>query len=292
MNADGQVSTTLGSPSRYIPGYLALTSPKSTQSIELNWPQNVSPRPTRPLPSNSTAHDESENHPPPTTKIASTSTNVTTVPHSPFTVTNGTDALPLVEHINRAEIHRRQKRVELESSEALKGDIEWVRSGGVLRDTDGRRDFVRTNRIRDQLDEQDRERKALTAWMEYEDRWRGGLVIRRNNSSDPELEGCRDRGIGFTDVAWPVAKRPESPDGLTVGAVREFVLAPLRRKDVTSSKRKDRVRQLLLRYHPDKTGFLLSRVAEEERDLVLEGIHNVFMSLKLLQGDPEIQNPK
>ena len=117
-------------------------------------------------------------------------------------------------------------------------------------------------------------------------------MIRRNNSSDPELEGCWDRGIGFTDVAWPVARRPESPDWLTVGAVREFVLAPLRRKDVAPSKRKDRIRQLLLRYHPDKTGFLLSRVAEEERDLVLEGIHNVFMSLKLLQGDPEIQNPK
>jgi hypothetical protein len=69
--------------------------------------------------------------------------------------------LPLVELANRAEIHQRQQRVEAETSEALKGDIEWVRSGG---------DFVRTKRIRDELDKQERERKALAAWMEYEDR--------------------------------------------------------------------------------------------------------------------------
>ena len=89
-----------------------------------------------------------------------------------------------------------------------------------------------------------------------------------------------------------MGERVESPDGLTAGAVREFVLAPLRGKDTTPSKRRDRIRQLLLRYHPDKTAFLLSRVAEEEKDRVREGINNVFMSLKSLQGGPEIQNSK
>ena len=149
---------------------------------------------------------------------------------------------------------------------------------------------MRTKRIRDQLDEQERERKALAAWAEYEDRWRTSLLIGRNNSSSAPED--QDQGIRFRDVAWPVAKRVESPDGLAVGAVREFVLAPLRGKDTTPLKRKDRIRQLLLRYHPDKTAFLLSRVAEEEKDRVCEGINNVFMSLKSLQGDPEIQNSK
>ena len=291
MNAYGQVSATLDSPPRYIPGYFGLPSPKSTQPIELNWSQNGSPRSVRPLPP--TVH--SENHPPRTTNTAPTPADLTTTSHSLFTVNSSDDdhnanlTLPLVEHANRAEIHRRQQRAELETSEALKGDIEWVRSGGVLRDTNGRRDFVRTERIRDQLDEQERERKALAAWGEYEDRWRASLVIGRKNSSDL---GDRDRGIGFMDVAWPVAKRPESPDGLTVGAVRDFVFASLRGKDITPSKKKDRIRQLLLRYHPDKTAFLLSRVAEEERDRVHEGINNVFMSLKSLQGDPETQSSK
>ena len=295
MNAYGQVSTSLDSPPRYIPGYFALPSSRPTQPIELNWLRNGGPRLTRPLSSTSTAH--SENHPLCTTGITPTSAKPVTASHSPFAANCGNDddgdsantTLPLVEHANRTEIHRRQKRVELETSEALKGDIEWVRSGGVLRDTNGRRDFVRTKRIRDQLDEQERERKALAAWMDYEDRWRASLLMGRKNSSDLQ---DRDRGIGFADVAWPVAKRPESPDGLTMGAVREFVLALLRGKDVTPLKRKDRIRQLLLRYHPDKTAFLLSRVAEEEADRVREGINNVFMSLKSLQGDPEIQNPK
>ena len=273
MNA----STTLDSPPRYTPGYFALPS-------ELKWQQT--PRPVRPLPSISAA--QSENHPPPT--------NLSTTLHFfPFTIDNDNEkanpTLPLVEHVNRAEIHRRQKRVELETSEALKGDIEWVRSGGVLRDSNGRRDFARTKRIRDQLDEQELERKALAAWTEYEDRWRASLLVGHSRNRISDLED-QDQGIGFCDVAWPVAKRPESPAGLTVGAVREFVLAPLRGKDITPSKRKDRIRQLILRYHPDKTAFLLSRVAEEEKDRVREGINNVFMSLKSLQGDPEIQDSK
>ena len=238
---------------------------------------------------------------------------ITTASYSPSNFDNDNDSddkesdanpalLPLVEHANRAEIHRRQKRVESETSEALKGDIEWVRSGGILRDTNGRRDFARTKLIRDQLEEQERERKALTAWTEYEDRWRASLVIghsgdgrrrgKNSSSSSSDLEGHREQGIGFGDVAWPVAKSPENPDGLTVGAIREFVFTPLRGKNITPSKRKDRIRQLLLRYHPDKTAFLLSRVAEEEKDRVREGINNVFMSLKSLQGDPETQDAK
>jgi len=287
MNACTQ-STTLDSPPRYIPGYFALSSPKSTRPIGLHWPQYESLRTVRPLPSASTA--DCENHPLGTARITSTPTNFTATSRPPFTDNNNNDAsstLPLVEHANRAEIHRRQKRVELETSEALKGDLEWVRSGGVLRDSNGRRDFVRTKRIRDQLDEQERERRALAAWAEYEDRWRASLLIGRKSSSD--ALGDQDHGIRFGDVAWPVGKRVDSPDGLTAGAVREFVLAPLRGKD---SKRKDRIRQLLLRYHPDKTAFLLSRVTEEEKGQVREGINNVFMSLKLLQGDPEIQNSK
>ena len=298
MNACGQASTTLDSPPRYVPGYLALSSPKFTQPIELKWPQNGGLKPIRLLPP---AH--SENGPLRTTGITSTpkSLNLTVSSHPSRNITNGgnydSPALPLVEHANRVEIHRRQKRVESETSEALRGDIEWVRSGGVLRDSNGRRDFVRTERIRDQLDEQERERKAMAAWAEYEDRWRASLVIgcgrRKDPSMDMDSEGRdRDQGIGFRDVAWPVAKPPEGPDELTVGAVKEFVLAPLQRKDIAPSKRKDRVRQLLLRYHPDKTAFLLSRVAEEEKDRVLEGINNVFMSLKSLQGDPEVQDSK
>lgn len=292
MNAYDQVCTSLDSPPRYVPGYFALSSPKSTQSILLNWPQYGSPRASRPLPSTSAAN--SENQPVDTTKFGFTSVNPATASDPPFTLNvdnNADPTFPLVEHANRAEIHRRLKRVELETSEALKGDLEWVRSGGVLRDSDGRRDFARTKRIRDQLDEQERERKALAAWTDYEDRWRASLSLGRRKSPDPAAED-RDQAIGFRDVAWPVAKRPESPEGLTVGAVREFVLAPLRGKDITPSKRKDRIRQLLLRYHPDKTAFLLSKIAEEEEDRVREGINNVFMGLKSLQGDPEIQNSK
>ena len=285
MNAYDQVPTAFYSPPRYVPGYLALSSPKFAQPIELEWQQNKNSR--------STVHSKNW-QPLPTTTSTSTPMNLAEFSLSPRNVNSGDNnegsTLPLVEHANRAEIHRRQKRVESETSEALKGDIEWVRSGGVLRDGNGRRDFARTKRIRDQLEEQERERKAQTAWAEYEDRWRGSLVVKLGHRKNSSPDAAEDWGIGFRDVAWPVTKPAESPDGLTFGAVKEFVLAPLRGKDVSPSKRKDRIRQLLLRYHPDKTAFLLSRVAEGEKDRVREGINSVFMVLKLLQGDPEIQD--
>ena len=298
MNAFVHASTMLDSPPRYIPGYPALSSPKLTQPIELNWSQNESSRPTSPFPHTPTAHSGGNNVLFTTKPISTSLTTTTTTSPLSFGINNSDndpgetrDTLPLVEHANRAEIHRRQKRVESETSEALKGDIEWVRSGGILRDGDGRRDFARTERIREQLDEQERERKALAVWMGYEDRWRASLVTGRGRTGSSPLDSAddqdRDQGMRFRDVAWPVAKPPESPDELTVGTVREFVLSPLRRKDISPSKRKDRIRQLLLRYHPDKTAFLLSRVAEEEKERVREGVNNVFMSLKSLQGDPD-----
>ena len=127
-----------------------------------NWQENGSPRPVRPLPSTSTA--DIENHPLGATRTTSTPTSFTAVSHSLFGVkTNDGDGptLPLIELANRAEIHQRQQRVEVETSEALKGDTERVGPGG---------EFVRTKRIRDELDAQERERKALAARMEYEDR--------------------------------------------------------------------------------------------------------------------------
>ena len=270
------------SPARYIPGYLALSSPKSSQPIELNWSLDGSTGLIRLLPSTSTPRREKHR-----------TTSCFPFIHDQNSTDNANHPLFLVEHANRAEIHQRQKRIESELSEALRGDIEWVRSGGVLRDCNGRRDFARTEWIRGQIDEQERERKALSAWAEYEDRWRASLSInggrRKDSSSDPMEDGNRDEGTGFRGVAWPVAKTPKDPEELTFGAVQEFVLAPLRGKSITPSEKKARVRQLLLRYHPDKTGVLLSQVNGEDKDRVREGINNVFMSLKALQEDPELQ---
>ena len=294
MTACSQAFGTPDSPTRYIPGYFALSSPKHSQPIELNWLLDGNARPNRPLRSASTPRSENR-------QLRPTRTVSTPATHLSFSLGyDDTDTpnppLLLVEHANRAEIHRRQKRVESELSEALKGDVEWVRSGGVLRDNNGRRDFARTRRIQEQLDVQEREKKALALWAEYEDRWRAGLLINndrhKNSLSDPAEDEDRDEGIEFRDVVWPVAKPPEDPEGLTTGAVQEFVLAPLRVKGVTPSKRRDRIRQLLLRYHPDKTGLLLSRVREEEKDRVREGINNIFMGLKSLQEDPAFKGSK
>jgi hypothetical protein len=100
------------------------------------------------------------------TRTTSTPTNFTAISHSLFGVkTNDGDGptFPFVEHANRAEIHQLQQRVEAETSETLKVDIEWVRSGG---------DFVRTKRIRNELDEQEWKGKH---WL-LEDGIRGSVA--------------------------------------------------------------------------------------------------------------------
>ncbi|GJE86626.1 hypothetical protein PsYK624_027060 [Phanerochaete sordida] len=144
----------------------------------------------------------------------------------------------------------------------------WVRSGGVLRDARGRRDKGRTKWMQEEIRLQDEEKRIMDQWNAYETRWKA-----LNASREP---------VTWADIPWPSTIPPTTYEDLTHEAVSEFLLATFKVRGFAGS-RKERIRSSLLRWHPDKTSTLVSRVQEEEREGVQEGINAVFRSLKQLQ---------
>ena len=167
------------------------------------------------------------------------------------------------------ELERRRLIEEREREEALRGEKEWVRSGGVLRDSDGRRDHQRTAEIKKLVEEEEAQKRALARWNTYEETWR-----KINSSSD---------SITFQSMPWPLVEKPQTPNDLRdASAIAKFLFETLGIKG-SSVTRKDRLRSSLLRWHPDKLGGLLNRVPEDGLSAVKDGIDAVVMSLMSLQ---------
>ena len=164
----------------------------------------------------------------------------------------------------------RQKRREHERALGERSEIEWVRTGGILRDALGRRDMTRTERIRRELNLQEVERQRVARWEAHQARWHT-----MQSSSSP---------ITFIDFPWPVAERLACRDlsPLTHRAVSEFLFEGLAVRANTTTK-KEKIRSALLRWHPDKIAFVLTRVVSDDLELVREGIHVVFGVFKALQ---------
>ncbi|KAJ7581844.1 hypothetical protein C8J56DRAFT_832757 [Mycena floridula] len=167
-----------------------------------------------------------------------------------------------------AELHR--ARLERERAEALLGEEEWVRSGGVLRDSEGKRDYARTEAIRAELKLRDKEKALRERWEKYEDRWKR---IREGAAS----------AIRFHDVPWPVdvTNRNVQLEDLTIERIEPFLLDGLTVRGCKVTK-KERVRSSLLRWHPDKLTGLLSKVEKDDVDAVGEGIGIVVRCLHQL----------
>jgi hypothetical protein len=171
-------------------------------------------------------------------------------------------------HINR--LHKERELIEM-------NEIEWVRGGGVLRDGRGRRDKARTERIRAELKLQEEEKEKMGRWRDYEGRWK--VLV------------TSDKAISFTDVPWPLRTAPSSRDtgAFTLPAISEFLFESLSVRSNTLTK-KSRIRSSILRWHPDKSSSIISRVVAEDADAVREGIHAVFHCLKRLQDNERDNN--
>ncbi|EJU04916.1 hypothetical protein DACRYDRAFT_104809 [Dacryopinax primogenitus] len=165
---------------------------------------------------------------------------------------------------------------------------EWVRRGmwrrthmqeveeaeAAARQREEREKERRAFREREKREARERERRRevrrrekelkgkLDAWEAYERGW-GRMA---------ELERVR-----WEDVPWPVFEHPSAPEELTGERMREFLFS-----DAHSSGKgkKERVREALLRWHPDKfEGRWMGRVREGEREMVREGMGRVVRFL-------------
>ena len=103
--------------------------------------------------------------------------------------------------------------------------------------------------------------------------------------------------LGFDDIPWPVAaaqrqkhRKRESGvprrsiitvDDLTAEAITAFLLPAA--KEFDKEKRKEKLRESILRFHPDKfEGRIMKFVKEGERDRVKEAIGQVSRVLNSL----------
>lgn len=176
----------------------------------------------------------------------------------------------------QAELRRAAERAE-----ALRGEENWVRNGGLLRDADGNRDYARTNAIREELKLRDLEESLVNRWNAYEKAWQDMV-----SSSGP---------LRFSDIPWPVTVVSSSPlakdpspiplklDEFTIPKIEDLFLGDLRVRGCTVT-RKERIRNSLLRWHPDKMTAILPRVVQEDVGDVENGIGIVVRCLHHLNS--------
>ncbi|EJU00530.1 hypothetical protein DACRYDRAFT_53973 [Dacryopinax primogenitus] len=90
-------------------------------------------------------------------------------------------------------------------------------------------------------------------------------------------------GLGFTDLPWPCYPAPLSPEDLKPLPIQRFILSP---SHSASQGAKERVRQALLRWHPDKfEGRWMGRCSEGERGEVRQGVRAVVDALGEVQEE-------
>jgi len=169
----------------------------------------------------------------------------------------------------------RQKRLAQEEAEARRGEEDWVRSGGILRDAEGNRDWAKTNAIREELRIREVERGLIENWERYQQRWRD--LVQNKKQEEP---------IRFRDIPWPVSVERGKEVALsdfTSDKIEDFLLGPLKVRGYAVT-RKERVRASLLRWHPDKMTGILARVVDEDMDAVQQGINIVVRCLHQLNS--------
>jgi len=119
-------------------------------------------------------------------------------------------------------------------------------------------------------------RRRREAWDYYEARWK------TCTATEP-----LDHPLKFRDIPWPMFTVPTATEQLTTDHISVFLLYGLHGDDgLTESKtRKDRIREALLRWHPDKfEGKMGSRLDAREKEMVLEGVGIVARCLNELMA--------
>lgn len=186
----------------------------------------------------------------------------------------------------REEERTREERLHREAEEARKGEEEWVRSGGILRDEFGRRDMARTGAVREELRLREVERVLMERWEAYQRKW---IRVSPPNNGSGGSRQQPSRTLRFSDIPWPVdlggTNGHVQLTDLTAPRVEEFLLGSLSVRS-NQTTRKERIRNSLLRWHPDKMTPVLARVVEEDVELVRQGIGEVILCLQHLNATP------
>ncbi|KAL5523791.1 hypothetical protein ACEPAG_7964 [Sanghuangporus baumii] len=111
------------------------------------------------------------------------------------------------------------------------------------------------------------ERTVANAWIVYERNW---TVISSSSSPDP---------LSFSSIPWPTLSRPSGPSSITLEAISAFLLSDAHS---TSQTPRERIKEALRRWHPDRFVRFLRRVPPEEQSMVEEAVGIVARCLNEL----------
>ncbi|KAI0705301.1 hypothetical protein C8T65DRAFT_708968 [Cerioporus squamosus] len=125
----------------------------------------------------------------------------------------------------------------------------------------------------------------------YDTRWKAILATASVTTEDEMLR--------FQDIPWPiitsvVSLRDDKParvriEDLTAEAISAFLLPPSEHDAPTadfSKERKEKLRETMLRFHPDKfEGRIMKRVREKDRERVKEAVGTVARTVNSLMGE-------
>ena len=113
--------------------------------------------------------------------------------------------------------------------------------------------------------------ELVRLYENHENKWR---QLRDSDTSD----------LGWNSFAWPVFKRPSEPEDMTTSAISAYVFSKYA-PDINGKSHKDRIKDHLKRWHPDKFETrILPRVVEEEREKVKAGAGIVVRGLNEMKN--------
>lgn len=99
------------------------------------------------------------------------------------------------------------------------------------------------------------DRAVVLSWKAYENGW-------------SKISSTSDR-LTFRSIPWPTLNPPPNPSSITADSIAFFIFSPLHSGSLS---RKDRIKEALRRWHPDRFGRFLNKVIDEEKGDVEEGV--------------------
>ncbi|KAH8078032.1 hypothetical protein BXZ70DRAFT_688017 [Cristinia sonorae] len=104
-----------------------------------------------------------------------------------------------------------------------------------------------------------RDEAEKEAWRRYEEGW---------NALNPTSSSETTTPLTFNTIPWPLVSPPSKLDDITAARVAMFLLSSNHSDGLS---RKERMKNALRRWHPDRFGRILARVIDEEKKDVEEG---------------------
>ncbi|KAF8526050.1 hypothetical protein BU17DRAFT_41400 [Hysterangium stoloniferum] len=172
----------------------------------------------------------------------------------------------------RENMWRRTHKAEMEERNRKKAE----RKAAKKRERDAREETKRLEKEREAERIAKRELKArqrrLEAWEYYETRWKKYM-----------LSELPDKLLKFHDISWPVFSVPVTAEDLSQESISAFLLYGI--ENDGPKVRKERIREALLRWHPDKfEGKMGAKLDLMQKDMVMEGVGIVARCLNTLMS--------